>query len=354
MNILAVIPARGGSKGIPRKNLRILAGKPLICYALENAKKSVYITDIVVSSDNAEILELAQKYDIFPLQRRPELAQDTVTLDPVIYDAVIAMEAKRNITYDIVITMQPTSPLLHFSTLDNGISAFLEDDKDSYISVVNRPHLSWRKSEGRFVPNYARRLNRQQLDPMYFETGAFFISRRNKISENDRLGKNVSIYEIPENEAVDIDTPEDWLLCEHILLQKTVCFYINGKNKEETISFAVACRNLAYHLTTCKIFFACSSPFPEVQTLLKNSFFKFKIVTPSELHTVLSDVEPDIMLYLNDFNRSILTNKTKAVRGVICKNPAGDEIYLGDGMTLPEDCNRIFGLDRIKKLLENE
>ena len=100
-----------------------------------------------------------------------------MTLDPVIYDAVCTMEKKKGIQYDVVITLQVTSPLLSSDTLDKALESFLASSDDTYISVVNKPHLSWTKKDGCYVPNYEKRLNRQQLPPNYLETGAFLITR---------------------------------------------------------------------------------------------------------------------------------------------------------------------------------
>lgn len=120
MRILAIIPARGGSKGIPRKNVRLMAGKPLLYYAIHNAQLCDSITDVAVSSDDDEILAIAETYGAVPLRRRAELAQDAVTLDPVIFDAVQQMEERTGSPYDIVVTLQPTSPVLHPETLAGG------------------------------------------------------------------------------------------------------------------------------------------------------------------------------------------------------------------------------------------
>lgn len=103
--VLAVIPARGGSKGIPRKNVRLMNGKPLIYYAIHNAKNCSSIDDVVVSSDDEEILKIASSYGVENMTRDSELAKDAVTLDPVIYDAVCTMEKKKGIQYDVVITL---------------------------------------------------------------------------------------------------------------------------------------------------------------------------------------------------------------------------------------------------------
>jgi len=92
MEVLAVIPARGGSKGIPRKNIRLLNGKPLIYYQIKNALESKYINDIVVTSDDEDILDYASNFDVYLRKRPPELAKDDITLDPVVYDAVNYME----------------------------------------------------------------------------------------------------------------------------------------------------------------------------------------------------------------------------------------------------------------------
>lgn len=349
--ILAVIPARGGSKGIPRKNLRMLIGKPLIRYSIENACQSNYITDVVVSSDSDEILKIAESAGVMPLRRSASLAHDTVTLDPVIYDAVIQTEQKKHIIYDLVITMQPTSPLLSVATLDRAIESFLESDKDSYISVVNRSHLSWRKGPTGFIPNYAKRVNRQQLEPFYFETGAFFISRRNVVTENDRLGKKISIFEIPEKEAVDVDTPEDWLLCEHLLSQKKICFCIADDQLEEDLAFAINCRNLSYSLISSEISFVCASKNEKIKSLIENSYFFAKFCSFEEIERVIDIISPDILICNTKIPVLKNLKSSRVFSGVINRNPEKEEIFFGDAKTAANDFERVFGLERIKKII---
>lgn len=228
LNILAVIPARGGSKGIPRKNIRLMCGKPLISYSIENALNSKFDLDVVVSTDDDEIERIALLYGAQVIKRPEELAQDNVTLDPVIYHALIKMEKRNNIIYDIVITMQPTSPLLKSSTLDNAIKYFIKNNFDTVISGINRPYLSWTEIEGKLVPLYKERLNRQYLPKNLIETGAFFITKRKFVKENSRLGPNVSIYEVSENESIDIDSPKDWWVAEKYLSKKNILIRTDG------------------------------------------------------------------------------------------------------------------------------
>ena len=228
--ILIIIPARGGSKGIPRKNLRPLNGKPLIEYSINNAVKlcSKYNARVCVSTDDTEIEQAASKLGVELLQRRPDLSQDHVTLDPVIFDSYTQMKRKYG-EFTLVVTMQPTSPLLQLESLERAIKLMLGDHIiETVISGVNNTHLSWELLNGEFLPSYEKRLNRQQLSPTYKETGGFLISRSNVISEKNRIGKKVIVFELPKSEAIDIDTFEDWALCEYRLNRKKILFVVEG------------------------------------------------------------------------------------------------------------------------------
>jgi len=229
--ILAVIPARGGSKGIPRKNIKLLNGKPLIAYAIQTAKRSRYIDAIVVTTDDEEISSIALQLGV-KVRRRPDnLAQDHVTLDPVVADACLWFEENTHHKVDIVITMQPTSPLLSVQTLDSAISSFLNGNLDSLISVVDETHLFWRETDGKFVPDYRERLNRQWLEKRFKETGAFVISKRSLLDQGKRIGGHVGIFEVPQEESLDIDNPLDWYLASSLLRRLRIKFMLVADSK---------------------------------------------------------------------------------------------------------------------------
>ncbi len=229
MNILIVIPARGGSKGIPRKNLRSLVGAPLISYSIKTGLQSKYRPDVYVSSDDDEILSVAAKLGAKIHLRDSSIAQDATTLDPVIYDAYQYAQSKENKIYDIVVTLQPTSPLLKRKTLDDAIAALLHDPSlETVIAARDDTHLTWRKEGDRFVPNYQKRLNRQFLTPTFREAGSFLITRSSIMSENNRIGTNVHLVLLSGGEAIDIDTFEDWNLCEYFIKRKKVLFVVSG------------------------------------------------------------------------------------------------------------------------------
>ncbi len=229
MNILAVIPARGGSKGIPRKNLRLLGGRPLIYYAINTALKSQCNMDVYVSSEDDEILNIAQQFGAKVHKRDASIADDATTLDPVIYDCYLYAQKAENTDYDLIITMQPTSPLLKSSSLDNALKKMLEDGSvDTIIAAKDDTHLSWKRDGDRFVPNYEKRVNRQYLTPQYTETGAFLITRSSVITRENRIGENVDLAILSNGEEIDIDTYEDWNLCEYYLKRKQILFVVTG------------------------------------------------------------------------------------------------------------------------------
>jgi CMP-N-acetylneuraminic acid synthetase/spore coat polysaccharide biosynthesis predicted glycosyltransferase SpsG len=232
MNVLAVIPARGGSKGIPRKNLRLLGGKPLIYYAIQTALASRHDLDVYVSSDDAEILTMAEQFGAKPHRRDPAIADDSTTLDPVIYACYQEAQRIEDKTYDLIITMQPTSPLLKSNTLDAAIDRLVEEPSiETVIAAKDDTHLSWRKEHGKFLPNYEKRLNRQYLTPTFTETGGFFISRKEVVSENNRIGTNVELHVLSHGEEIDIDTYEDWNLCEYHLKRQHILFVVTGNSQ---------------------------------------------------------------------------------------------------------------------------
>lgn len=226
MKILAVIPARAGSKGIPNKNIRIIGGRPLIYYAIRNALQSEYITETIVTTDSAEVKIIASQMGAKCRQREEALCGDEITLDAVVADAV-----EQPADWDYIITMQPTSPTLTTETLDRAIAYAVENDLDTLISAINAPRLSWKERDGKKVPDYAERLNRQYLPPHYNETGAFVISKASVVTPKTRIGEKVDVFEVPENEALDIDTFADLKSASVLLSSPRVAIYVNGNSK---------------------------------------------------------------------------------------------------------------------------
>lgn len=335
MEILAVIPARGGSKGIPRKNMRLMDGVPLIEHSIRHALECSEISSVAVSSDSQEILSFVQQFsEVYALDRDSALAQDAITLDPVIYDAVMRVERIQNKVFDAVVTLQPTSPLLSVNTLTKAIQQFKLSKVDSVISVVNNPHLSWGKnSSNEIVPKYQKRLNRQQLPPDYLETGAFFISKRNVLLPDSRLGSIVGVYEVPFNESIDIDTWQDWVLCETSFNRKKIAFRVDGY-PALGLGHIYRCLTLAYECTEHEVVFITQSKYPEgIAKLCSANMNVVEIDSEDELFLWLRENKVDV--FVNDCldtTLSYVQQVKKYVNRFVSFEDLGEGIFAADAV----------------------
>lgn len=335
MKTLIVIPARGGSKRIPRKNVRIMCGKPLICYSIENAKalKQYMDVDVAVSTDDEELGGIVEKRGVEVIKRPAELATDKVTLDPVIFHAVNYMEEKKGIRYDTVITMQATSPTLKFETIKAAIEFFENSEWDTVISAMNKPHLSWGLRDGVITKNYEKRLNSQELPPNYLETGGFLITRRDCVNENGRIGEKVNIFEISEEEAMDIDTYSDWILCENILRRKKIVFRTVGK-MQLGMGHVYRCLTLAYKLTGHEITFVCDKDSDIGIAKIKESNFPIEVVySEQDFEAFLKKEQPDILVNdILDTTEEYMTMVSKYCKRVVNFEDVGSGAKFADAV----------------------
>lgn len=299
LNILAIIPARGGSREIPRKNLKLLNGIPLLEYAIRNALASRYIKDVFLTTDSVEIAEIVQQYGVEVIHRPAELAEDNVTLDPVVFHALLKAEQKRQCIYDVVVTLQTTSPLLEVVTLDHAIENFLYENQDTLISVVNRPRLFWTLCGKKSIPMYTDRKNRQELPPQYLETGAFLITKRNCVKVNTRIGKKVSIYEISERESIDICEKNDWILADSLLKRKRIVFRADGY-KRLGMGHIYNCMTMAYEfMFEHDILFVIHEQSVEGIRKLKEAGYPYQVIqSEMDIRKIINVFKPNI--WVND------------------------------------------------------
>ena len=226
--VLVIVPARGGSRGVPRKNVRLLHGTPLIGHVLRTLARSRFTPAVWVTTDDDEIADVAERYGAAIVRRPPELAADDVTLDPVVFHAVTHVEAASNQAWDVVATVQPTSPLLRAERFDAVVAAIVSDGYDSAITVVDDAHLRWRGPLDRPQPDFTARVNRQQLAPVYRETGAILATRREHVTRHGRFGPRIRLVEVSQEEAVDVDSNADWWLADNFLDRRRIAVRVDG------------------------------------------------------------------------------------------------------------------------------
>ncbi|MED5073197.1 glycosyltransferase [Anoxybacillus geothermalis] len=330
MNTLVVIPARGGSKGIPRKNIRHLNGKPLIGYSIETAKKSKYVDKVIVSTDDTEIASIAENYGAEIMFRPEHLASDEVPLDPVIYDVVDNLE-KKGMSFEYIVTIQPTSPLLRTETLDKVIEILIDGDYDTVLTAVDDRHLAWTKENGMFVPKYKERKNRQYLPPEYRETGAVLASKRSVITPDSRIGKKVTLYEVDKFESIDIDSPMDWWIAEKILKRKKVVIRVDGY-KEIGLGHVYRALTLAHNIMDHELIFLMDKQHELGIDIVKQQNFRVETFVNNPLNKI-AELSPDIVIndILDTSKEYILALKEMGIK-VYNFEDLGDGAEFADGV----------------------
>ena len=228
MNKLIVVPARGGSKGIPRKNIYPLLGKPLLEYTIEVILRAdLESTDIVVSTDSEEIKAVALKFEgVYVVDRPIELSGDKASTEDALLHAVMVMEQREQKKYDAVITMQPTSPLRSPNTLKVFVKEYENKSGiyDAMLSLSESRSDYWVCREGNFSrlnPDAPRR--RQERTPLYVENSAYYITDIKSLRETHSvLGKFPTGFVISEIEGIDINEETDLRIAEFFLKQKAL------------------------------------------------------------------------------------------------------------------------------------
>lgn len=230
--VLAIIPARGGSKGVHRKNIRLLAGKPLIAWTIEEAKKSKYIDRLILSSEDDEIIQIAQKWGCeVPFVRPTELAQDsTPGIEPVLHAMEVLPEK-----YDYVVLLQVTSPLRTVDDIDGCLEFCIDHNATTCISVAEsntNPYWMYFLGENNIlesaIPTNKQYTRRQDLPKAYFLNGAVYVARNSAIKrEKSFLNGDTIAFVMPAERSADIDSEKDLLT-----LEKAMPDIVNGRKNE--------------------------------------------------------------------------------------------------------------------------
>jgi CMP-N-acetylneuraminic acid synthetase len=217
MRVLAVIPARGGSKGVPRKNVKLLAGKPLIAYSIQAAQQSRAIELCLVSTDDPEISETARAFGADVLPRPDYLAEDTTSMPKVIEHVL----EQRGAGFDILLLLQPTCPQRTSTDIDNALKIFQERNVQSVISVYqvedHHPARMYRIEKSRLAPLFPELIGgrRQDLPPVFHRNGAIYACRIEHFKRTGSLwDDHPAPYLMPRDRSLNIDDPLDFEIAE--------------------------------------------------------------------------------------------------------------------------------------------
>lgn len=222
--VVAVIPARGGSKGIPRKNVRLLAGKPLVVHTIEQAMQSSWVTETVVSTDDDEIASISEAAGATVIRRPSHISCDQASSESALIHAIQSLLFQGQTLPDLTVFLQCTSPLRRWNDIDLAVAKLIQDGADSLLSVSPSHRFLWTNEGGEVRPiNYDFRMRprRQDMTPQYVENGSIYVFNTQALLDSgNRLSGKVTLYSMDKEAAVDIDSILDMKVAEFILLER--------------------------------------------------------------------------------------------------------------------------------------
>lgn len=319
-----MIPARGGSVAVPRKNVRLLGGVPLIVHTIGTALQACDPSRIVVITDDDEIAAVAARKGVRILREPPTTGR--ATLDEVAMKVAAAILESGADDTDILLTLQPTCPFLKPERIDEAVAAFAAG-AGSVITVTDDRHLGWRLDpQGRPEPDYVARVNRQQLPPQFRESGGIIGARLSDLMRHrTRIIEPIRLIEVDKAEALDIDDFTDWVVAEHLISRRTILVRTDAS---ETMGMGHVYRVLAIAQEFARhdITIACDRAKP-----LGVNFFK---ATPFRLIEVDGDngfleiagqIQPDLVILDQlDTSRDYVRSLKKTARHVVTFEDLGD------------------------------
>ena len=217
MTTVALVPLREGSKSIPNKNIKAIGGKPLCAWVLKAAAQSKLIDSVYVSTDSAKISEVVLNLDldIKIIDRPTKYSTDKASTESVI------MHFLEQVNFDKLITIQATSPLLTSSCIDKALAQFKKNNADSMLSGVRAKRFFWNDEGIPINYNYLKRPRRQDFKGTFMENGAFYITKLEILKKYKcRLGGKIDLFEMSQENAIEIDEEEDWDLVSNLIERK--------------------------------------------------------------------------------------------------------------------------------------
>ena len=217
MRIISIIPARGGSKGILRKNIKFLYNKPLIAYSIEQSLKSKLVDSTYVSTEDHEIKEVSLSYGAKVIDRPEEFAIDKASTESVLLHAANYL----NMKFDYLVLLQPTSPIRYPIQIDEAIELIINKKADSLLSVYQNDSFYWSINCKSINYDYENRPRRQDKEWEFIENGSIYITKKETLlSEKNRLGGKIILYEMPKWMSFEIDEQFDFELIEFLIKSK--------------------------------------------------------------------------------------------------------------------------------------
>ncbi|HET6899174.1 MAG TPA: hypothetical protein VFK70_12530 [Vicinamibacteria bacterium] len=302
LRVVAIVPARGGTDPVPYLNIKRLGDVPLLAHTLGAARGSRYVDRVVVTTDDADVAEVARTHGAdVPFLRPRELAADLPSLKPVIAHAVHALEAAGE-HLDLVVVLQVTTPFREASAIDEAIDRLLDGPFDTVVSVTEDRTLNWREEDGRLVPLFDKEGRREEQAPIYKENGAVVVLRRAVVDGPSRFGDRVGWLVLDKRAGFTVYDVEDFWMAERLLRQPRVLFRVDGSSSVgmghvfRSLAIAEALRGLS----RADIAFLMSADHTEGVVTVSRAGYAVRVVGDRKDETYLD--------HIRDFAPAILIN----------------------------------------------
>jgi spore coat polysaccharide biosynthesis predicted glycosyltransferase SpsG/CMP-N-acetylneuraminic acid synthetase len=308
-----MVPARAGSKTIPKKNVRFLGGKPLIAHVLKSISEIADRESIIVSTDDDDVVEIARHYCEIHYRSNVN-ADDHATLDDVALEVAKHLQSQYGASEnDLFVTVQPTSPFLKSSTIKRAVETLKSENTDTVLTVKDDRHLRWTVKDGKAKPLFQKRVNRQLMDPVFTETGGVIATTTGFLLENrTRVGEKISMIEVDEKEGLDIDSFADWALADYWTKKLKICIRVDG-GRELGFGHLYRALAIAQNVNSHDVSFVVRSDheFKKGKDFLQPHNYQITEVQSNEhFLEIISGIDPDLVI--ND----ILDTETDYMRSL--------------------------------------
>lgn len=300
LRVVAIVPARGGYDKVPYLNIKKLGSLPLVAHTLLEAKNSRYIDRVIVSTDDAQVAEVAREYEAEVIERPVELAGPSILIKEVVTHAVHCLESQGD-TSDVVVTLQATSPFRTAEQIDEALDKLVEEGFDSVISLVEERALTWHVVGGKLEPLFDKPGRREDMKPFYREDGAIWAMKRPVLDVTARLGQKIGYLLMDKTSALTVHDISDFWLAEKLVRLRRILFRVDGGGK---IGMGHVYRSLAVAdelraVSTADILFLMSAEYPEGRRRVSDSGFPVRVLQKAATESVIEAIReysPDIVV----------------------------------------------------------
>lgn len=295
--IVCIVPASASHREVPRLNSKVLVDRPLISHVIRTAKKSSFINDLYVSTEDEELISIAEFEGVKVVGRSNEFSSESCDFDNLLADALRRIEEKENCSYEYVMILQANNPLISKESIDSSVELVLNGEFDTVLSVVEDTGLKWTEKDSLGRAMYEERANTPELEKIFKETGGITICKRDNIANNKKkIGSKVKLFKLKKDEGLEIKSFFEWWIAEKLLLKKKVLIRVEGY-REIGLGHIQRTLILANRLSDHDCLFVSYRAHQlGITKIKKDGFDVLEVESEDEVFSAIDEYKPDIII----------------------------------------------------------